>query len=391
MSRRECVYPVRMSWIDVVIASLVIISAVRGWSQGVLRQIGGLLGRVLGLVGGVYLAATLSPHFAYFAWRPLDAVLIVTISTVAGGLILRFFGGVFSNRLREGHLGVIDCVLGAGVGIGATLLTCWFVAVLLAVVSWGSLGESINHSVILKYVERVLPTPPDVEGKLQTVLDQTNVPLLFASAVAPHLPSIFHGLLSSSRIATAPEGVVFLESYGGCGVTQRGTGIVVAPDVVLTAAHLLAGEKYVAVDGRIGRVVLFDSRTDVGAVRVVGLKVVPLTLGMEAARGSREQMVGFDGADHRVVSDAVALGEIHAAGRDIYSSVVFARTLDVVATPFSTAETGSPVIFHGAVSAMAVQRTNFGSAQVYAIPVAQLRRDFSRVSSHPVAHGRCVN
>ena len=380
-----------MSWIDVVIASLILVSAVRGWTQGILRQLGGLVGRALGLLGGVYLAISVSRHATAVAWRPLEVVLIVVTCTLVGGLILRFCGGVFSNRLREGHLGVIDATLGAGVGVGATLLTCWFVAVLLSVVAWGSLGESVNHSIILNYVERVLPTPPAIEGKLQAILDQANVPRLFASAVAPHLPSIVRGSLANSPSAATLGGVVFLKSYGGCSVTQLGTGMVVAPGVVLTAAHLLAGEKYVEVDGRRGRVVLFDPRYDVAGVRVAGLRVTPLLLGRPAPRGTRGQMWGFTSAEHQVVSDATALGAIRATGRDIYSSVIFARTLDVVATPFSSGETGSPVIFHGGVSAMVVQQTNFGSAQVYAVPVAQLRSDLARVSLHLVGHGRCVS
>ena len=192
-----------MSWIDVAIVSLVVISALRGWSQGMLRQVGAFLGRIAGFVGGSYLALAISPHVTEVAWRPLDVVLIIATCVVAGGLIVRFFGGVFSRRIHEGRLGLVDSVLGASVGIVGTLVTVWLIAAILAVVPWGSVGQSINNSVILKTIQHALPTPPSMESRLQGVLDQVHVPSLFANVVGPTLPNVSHALLTSKNFVTA--------------------------------------------------------------------------------------------------------------------------------------------------------------------------------------------
>jgi uncharacterized membrane protein required for colicin V production len=389
--RRAGVYPGLVSWIDVAIASLVVVSALRGWSQGLLRQLGGFLGRIIGLVGGAYLAATLAPHITQVAWRPLDVVLIIIAAAVAGGLILRYFGGVFSNLIHESRLGLADSALGASVGVVGTLVTCWFVAAILAMVPWGSVGQSVNHSVILRYVERVLPTPPAVESELQGVLDRLNVPSLFANVVAPTLPSIAHGPLLTTHHVASPSGVVEVEGYGGCGISNQGTGFEVARGEVVTVAHLLAGEKSVLVGSLLGRVVLFDPRADVAVVRVAGLSAPALPLGSGVPRGTQGEMVGYASSGDRVSSRAITLGTVSAPGRDIYSGPVFLRTTDMVLTPFDANESGSPVLMHGTVSGVAVQRAVVDSSLAYAIPVAQIRTELAHVSSSTVATGRCVN
>lgn len=379
-----------MSWIDVAIAALVIASALRGWSQGLLRQVGGFLGRAIGLVGGAFLAVSLTPHITQVAWRPLDVVLIIAVSTVAGGLILRYFGGVFSHRMHESRLGLADSALGATMGVVGTLVTCWFVAAILAVVPWGTVGPSINHSVILRYVERVLPTPLAVESELQSVLGQINVPSLFVNVVAPTLPGLNHRPLTTTHHVTSPSGVVLVQAYGGCNLTTQGTGFVVAPGEVVTVAHLVAGEQYVLVGSRVGRVVAFDPRLDLAVIRAPGLAGA-LALDSGAPRGTKGAMVGYASLKDRVSSDAIVLGSLSAPGRDIYSGSVFIRTMDLVDTPVNANESGSPVLVHGAVVGVVVQRAVFDSSLAYAIPVSQVRGELAHASASAVSTGRCVN
>ena len=380
-----------MSWIDVAIAALVVISALRGWSQGLLRQIGGILGRIIGFVAGCYLAADVTSHVSEVAWRPLDAILIIIACVVVGGLIMRLVGGIFSKLLHEARLGVVDSVLGASVGVAGTLVTCWFFAAILTGVPWSSVGQSINHSVILRTVQRVMPSPPSVESRLQGVLDQVNVPSLFADVVAPTLPGVAHEALTTTHFVGAPAGVVDVEASGACHLFTQGTGFVVAPGEVVTAAHLLAGQKKVWVGSTLSHVVLFDPRSDIAVVRVPGLTAQPLTLSTSPSRGTRGDVVGFTASNDRTWSTAVYLGSVVAPGRDIYSGPLFARTLDVVVSSVTTSEAGAPVLVHGAVVAVVAQRAPIDSGVVYAIPVSQLRAQLASVTSATVSTQRCVN
>ncbi len=385
------VYPGRVSWIDVAIAALVVISALRGWSQGVVRQLGGILGRVLGFVTGCYVASDVTSHVSEVAWRPLDAVLVIIACTVAGGLVLRMLAGIVARRLRQGHLGVVDSLLGASVGVVGTLVTCWLVAAAVAGAPWSSVGRSINQSVILRAVQRILPSPPAVESRLQSVLDQINAPNLFAGIISPTLPAVAHHSLAVTHFVPAPAGVVTVEANGSCHLFSQGTGFVVAPGEVVTAAHLIAGQKTVRVNSIVGRVVLFDARTDLAVIRAAGLAMTPLELGSAPPRGSLGTVVGFVAPNDRTWSAAVYLGSVVAPGRDIYSGALFPRTMDVVTSSITTSEAGAPVLVHGVVVGVVAQRAVASPRLLYAVPVNQLRAQLTRVTGATVSTQRCVS
>jgi len=380
-----------MSWIDVAIASLVVVSGLRGWTQGLVRQLGALLGRLIGLFGGLYLAAAVAPHVTQTAWRPLDVVLIIIASTVAGSLILRYFGGVFSRRLHEGHLGLADSLLGAGVGVAGMLISCWLVGALLAVVPWSTVATSVNRSVILRYVQRVLPAPPAVAGRIQGVLSELNVPSLFANVVEPALPAYSPRPLSTRHDVSAPAGVVTVVAGGACHVTTLATGFVVAPHQVVTLAHVVAGERSFSVAGRAGRVVAFDPRSDLAVLSVPGLSAAPLTLGSSAAPASSAQVVGFRSATDRALTQAIVAGQVTGAGRSIYSGPVFTRTMVVVVATLTASQYGAPVMVRGQVVAVAAQRSAADRSLSYAVPVGQLRDVLARVKATGVSTQRCVN
>lgn len=388
---RRDVYPVPMSWIDVAIAALVVIAGLRGWVEGLLRQLGSFLGRVIGFVAGCYLAVVEVPHVTAVVWRPLEVILIIGVCTVAGGLIMRLFGGIFSARLHEGRLGLADSVLGASVGVAGMLVTCWLVAAVLAVVPWSTVGQSINQSLILRTLQRVLPTPPAVESRLQGVLSQLNVPSLFANVVAPTLPAVAHGALVTHHHVTSPDAVVLVQASGGCGLTNQGTGFLVTADEVVTVAHLLAGETTVLVASRPARVVFFDPKSDLAVVRTGTFRARPLALASGAPSTSLATVVGYQSPTDRTSTGAILSGVVSGPGRDIYSGGVFNRTMDVVASPVTASEYGAPVLVNGRVVAVLAQRVVVDTSLVYAVPLDQLREALTQVSSTPVSTQHCVN
>ena len=81
----------------------------------------------------------------------------------------------------------------------------------------------------------------------------------------------------------APVGPFVTVSAVGCGGTSFASGFAVADDLVVTAAHPVAGRRRVAVTDVAGRtrqgfVVALDPALDVAAVRVPGLGADPVTL-----------------------------------------------------------------------------------------------------------------
>jgi hypothetical protein len=65
--------------------------------------------------------------------------------------------------------------------------------------------------------------------------------------------------------------------------------------------------------------------------------------------------------------------------------------MDIVVSSVTTSEAGAPVLVHGAVVAVVIQRAPIDSGAVYALPVSQLRAQLASVTSATVSTQRCVN
>jgi len=110
----------------------------------------------------------------------------------------------------------------------------------------------------------------------------------------------------------------------GCGGTIEGSGFVVAPDLVVTNAHVIAGTSPVV---RLGdrqldaTPVVFDPEEDLAMLRVEGLDApaLPLEVG-RAPRGTGGAVVGYPGGGPLTVREAAVRRALEAVGRDIYGS-----------------------------------------------------------------------
>ena len=80
-----------------------------------------------------------------------------------------------------------------------------------------------------------------------------------------------------------------------------------------------------------------------------------------------------------------------APGRDIYSGPLFARSMDAVISTLNAMELGAPVLVNNAVVGVVAQRASANASLAYAVPVAQVRSELSRVSSQGVSTQRCIN
>jgi S1-C subfamily serine protease len=93
---------------------------------------------------------------------------------------------------------------------------------------------------------------------------------------------------------------VELIEWEGCNGLHLGTGYVAAPQVVVTAAHVVAGAGLVRVNDTnnsyVGTVILFDSKKDVAAIYVPGLKDPSLKINTSIQpAGTQTTHVGFEG------------------------------------------------------------------------------------------------
>ncbi len=114
-----------------------------------------------------------------------------------------------------------------------------------------SLNAAIDQSRIIRSLDWVLPAPPSVFSQVQSFLSSEGFPPVFAQlAPASAGPVSLPGDAQLEQ-AVARAGASTVKIVGdGCGQIQEGSGFVVAPGLVVTNAHVVAGIAHPMVDGR---------------------------------------------------------------------------------------------------------------------------------------------
>jgi S1-C subfamily serine protease len=148
-------------------------------------------------------------------------------------------------------------------------------------------------------------------------------------------------------IATRVAASVVKVEGRACDLIQQGSGWVVASDLVVTNAHVVAGEQQTTVITSLGRrldgvVVLFDSNRDLAMLRVPGLdlEVLEQTAGQLDSSGA---VMGHPGGGPLEQSPARIAEQIVAEGTNIYRSASTVRDVYVLAVALGPGDSGGPL------------------------------------------------
>jgi hypothetical protein len=275
--------------------------------QGFLVGALSLGGFVVGAFVGTRLATLLVPHGDHSRYAPLFGLLGALL---AGGVLATGLEGVgvrARSALRLPGLRTVDGVLGAGLTACVGLGIAWIIGA-VALQSSGSptLRADIQRSFILGKLNQILPP----SGPILNALARFD-PLPAVRGPAARVPKPTRGILATSGVRAASRSVVRILGTA-CGLGVEGSGWVAAPHVVVTNAHVVAGESdtTVQVGGNppslAAEVVDFDPHDDVAVLRVPDLNEPSLTLAAHPASGTSVAILGypldgpFDGQPGRI-------------------------------------------------------------------------------------------
>lgn len=133
---------IQLTVVDLVLILLAGLSAVHGWRTSGTTRVGHLAGLLVGGVLGLTLGVALTPTSA----GPGLRLLIALASVLLGASILGSLGGTVGSWVANGlsrlHLRGVDGLLGALFSGLITLLTCWLVLTIIAVV-WPDSGLAV--------------------------------------------------------------------------------------------------------------------------------------------------------------------------------------------------------------------------------------------------------
>ncbi|MGH7611819.1 MAG: MarP family serine protease [Candidatus Dormibacteria bacterium] len=391
-----------MDLVDLVIILALVYAGLWGYRRGLLYSVLSLVGLLVGLAVGVLLAVSIPGRLTGLnagVRSVLGAALLLAMA------FLGDFAGTWAGihlRRRAGrvHLGAADSALGLVWGLLATLLASWYLGLTFGSGPWQPLASQIQGSTILHRLAQVLPEDPIGLGDLQRVLSGVPFPAVFANLVPP-LPSrvALPGDLGGNRAVQAAAAETVKVEGSGCGGLVEGSGFPVAPNLILTNAHVVAGtgDTTVSVPGRFGAdsaaVVLFDPQRDLALLRVPGLNLNPLPISSAAGRGTQGAVIGYPGGGSEQVVPGAIRGQLDAVGRDIYGTATVTREIYVLQAQVIPGNSGGPFVnLHGQVVGVVFAKSLVTSDEGYALTTNEVEPDLSADSTRtrPVSTQSCA-
>lgn len=348
-----------MNWVDVLVIVLALLAAVSGARQGVVIALPALIGVVAGAIAGIRMAPLVVQLFANPAAKVVFAVATVVFLVALGETLGVWVGRrvklAVKKRFNTDKLTGIDQTLGAVVQGLVVLVVAWLIAVpLTGVAALPGLAKAINNSTVLGAVDKAMP--PAAEGlptDLRKLLDASGFPSIVDPFQKTEINEIAppDGALQSSAVVQQLRGSV-LKIRGtaeSCSRALEGSGFVVAPQRVVTNAHVVAGTDQTAVEtsqGRLpARVVYFDPEVDIAVLAVPRLQATPLTIAQTPGHsGDSAIVLGYPLDGPYTATPARIRNEITLQGPDIYDSRTVRRDVFTVRAQVRSGNSGGPLV-----------------------------------------------
>ncbi|HTB70961.1 MAG TPA: MarP family serine protease [Solirubrobacteraceae bacterium] len=283
-----------MTGLDWIIVAFAAILAAFGFRRGFIVGVLSFGGFAIGAFLGTRLAPLLLAHGSSSPYAPAFGL----VGALLAGAILASGMEGLGFRVRRAlalpGIGALDGLLGAVLGVALALGIVWIVAAVVAQApNETQLRNDVQRSAILRELNVLLPPSGPILNALARLdpLPSISGP---SPDVAPPPPAIARtpGARAASRSVVRVLGTA-------CGLAIEGSGWVARPGLVVTNAHVVAGEQdtTVEVGGQAPslpvRTVVFDPRNDIAVLSVPELEPPPLRLVGEPASGTPGAILGY--------------------------------------------------------------------------------------------------
>jgi S1-C subfamily serine protease len=343
-----------MDTLDIVLIVVCIGFALSGYRQGFLIGFLSFAGFIGGGALGAKYANALHAHSHVGLDPALFGLLVVVVAALLGQLIASLIGASLRREMTWQPLRTVDSIAGGLVSVISVLLVAWLLGTALANASSAGVSRQVRNSSVLHGVDVVMPSDARTWfSSFRRLLDQDGLPEVFGGIgpdsspkVAPPDPKLAHS--RAVRLA-APSVVKITGDAESCSRRLEGSGFVIAPDRVLTNAHVVAGVTSPSVqvsDGRMlpAQVVLYDPERDVAVLSVPGLNGTPLEFANPISRGQSAIVVGYpeDGPFDAVAARVRSVQ--NASGPDIYQNRQVTRQIYSLFAIVRPGNSGGPLL-----------------------------------------------
>lgn len=398
--------PLGLTWLDVLLIVALAMLLVQGHRRGLWV----VLGNLVGLVGGAAIAFYALPEVAEFVtapqwrWAALIATLVLLVA--AGQYVGAAIGEAIRLRVNLPALRLVDRLLGALAAGLAGALVLWLVAFSIAASGSTAVTREVTRSQVITALDTVMPDSllawaarsrsavadldvlPELELPAPVPESDDGVRAAPAPAATPGLPSAASSpsdtatsapsdsatpeepddAAAPSATTTAPASststaapstpaassasaaVVRLTGTAAqCNQVQSGSGVAVAPDRVLTNAHVVLGVDAPTVTDRArgvhaARIVHLDTVHDLAVLAVDDADLPVMPVGAELTGGASASVLGYpDGGPFASTPATVqAVGEVPLG--DVLTGAASMVDVYTLAADIRHGYSGGPVV-----------------------------------------------
>ncbi|NNG34868.1 MarP family serine protease [Nakamurella aerolata] len=377
-----------MTFIDAIIVVLLIWAAVTGLRQGLVTA--GLA--LIGAVGGAILALRLAPlvmdRLADSGARVALGVACVIVGVGLGELLGSWIGRKISSTITWTPAVAVDRGLGLIGHTLAVVLITWLVAIPLASAPMPWLSSAVRGSAVLEKIDDAMPEgAQNISSALGRALNASGFPSILSPldrTPTQDVPAPDTGVAADPQVQTASDSIVkVLASAQQCNRGMEGTGWVIAPEQVMTNAHVVAGANTtsVSIDGQQYRasVVRYEPDIDVAVLRVPGLTAPALTFDPAPREsGTSAVVAGYPLNGPYTVVPARVSTMFELRGPNIYQDSTVQREVYTLRAVVKPGNSGGPLLASdGTVIGLIFGTAPDVSGVGYALTGAEIQREYT--------------
>lgn len=381
-----------MNTLDWILILVVMAYGLSGYWQGLISGAFGVVGLLMGGWLGIEIAPKVMGHGGSLG-TSLGALFIVIASASIGMALLQFVGAQLRDRLLWRPIRLLDHVGGSILSAAAALVVAWALGVAVqGSTHLGSLSTEVRTSAILGEVNTLMPN--GATGLLNTFNDLV-ASSDFPQYLDPYAPErivstgpVDPAILADPEIRRAEASVYKVRGANSCGRGVEGTGFLIAPGVLMTNAHVVAGvgQPTVQIDGTTvdAQAVYYDPDVDVAILRFYAKAGTPLHFNQTAEQNEKVAVLGYPEDGPFNVQAARIRAEQRLRSQNIYGRGTVLRDTYSLRGLIRPGNSGGPVVdTDGKVVGVVFAASVTDSSTGYALTAGQVVRFLKYAGSQP--------